>query len=101
MGKSFGGPFEHTDFKLPSMVVTPLSAVEFLIHSNELELYKWKPSRRCICKLTLPEREALHDSRERQDIIINSEDKCSAVVIMDGPNYQAEGHQQLADQNFY
>ena len=51
--------------------------------------------------LTIAERKALDELRDRTDLVITNADKGGAVVIQDIENYIKEANRQLNDTNFY
>ena len=51
--------------------------------------------------LTPAEKGALQELKERDDIVIKSADKGSAVVVMDKVDYLEEANRQLTDERFY
>ena len=51
--------------------------------------------------LTPAEKGALQELKERDDIVIKSADKGSAIVVMDKVNYLEETNKQLTDERFY
>ena len=50
---------------------------------------------------TSAEKGALQGLKERDDIVIKSADKGSAVVVMDKVDYLEEANRQLTDERFY
>ena len=51
--------------------------------------------------LTPAEKGALQELKERDDIVIKSADKGSAIVVMDKVDYLEEANRQLTDERFY
>ena len=51
--------------------------------------------------LTPAEKGALQELKERDDIVIKSADKGSAIVVMDKVDYLEEANRQLMDERFY
>ena len=51
--------------------------------------------------LTPAEKGALQVLKEREDIVIKSADKGSAIVVMDKVDYLEEANKQLTDERFY
>ena len=51
--------------------------------------------------ITPTEKGAIHELKERDDIVIKPIDKGSAVVVMDKVDYLEEANKQLTDEIFY
>lgn len=68
---------------------------------KDVEQSLGKPKRYKAKDLMLGKRKALKSLMSRDDIVIKSADKGSAIVVMDKENYLEEAHRQWENQNHY
>ena len=76
-------------------------ALEYCIDTCLDQISKLKPKPLKRLNLTLPERKALSDLKQRTDIVIKPADKGGAIVVWRKGLYHQEALRQLSDTSFY
>jgi hypothetical protein len=111
-------PFDYTkkSFTKPSRWIPPdhsisqstldsvqeiLSATDMLIKHHKVINGRLMLNNRSVDNLTLGERRALQELRNKTDIIIKPADKGSATVVMNKDAYLQEAYRQLNNENYY
>ncbi len=95
--------FKHPKFKRPSTFDPDANSPTLgsFIDANQYDLAQSQCRAPHVQNLTKEEKSAIRQLSSNHDIVIKPADKGSGIVIMNTPDYLAEGHRQLSDPKYY